>query len=173
MPDLHPPNSESGSPDFERLFAEHESALNAYARAILPDWILVEKAVQEAREEIRKNSDSFPGEDDFLPWAKRFVRAGCLSAAEQSGRSRPVFSESVLELLADESEEEEDAVGWDQSVGAMRQCLNKFSKTHQELLLAPHSEEAREGRETSCGMLSRLRARLAKCIAKARGKEAD
>ena len=116
--------------------------------------------------------DQLREEEGFLPWGKVIVRFKCLSVIGKLGRDRHVFSEGVLELLADEAEAidaERDAA----RMPALRSCLEGFSKPHQELLLAPYSGEGRVKRLAEEGgrsanalykLLGRLREKLAGCV---------
>jgi RNA polymerase sigma-70 factor (ECF subfamily) len=166
--------------DFMRLLMRHEPALRAYARSLLPDWHLVDEAIQEASVTLWQKFDQLGDESGFLPWAKVVVRFKCLSVIGQLGRDRKVFSEGVLELLAAEAESfdvEERAA----AMQALRSCLSKFSLPHQELLLAPYSGEGRvtalaeqSGKSANAlyKLLGRLREKLSDCVTQNLPKEA-
>ena len=94
---------------FMRLLMRHEPALRAFARSLLPTWDLVDEVIQEASLTLWEKFDQLESESGFLPWAKVIVRFKCLSAIGKLGRDRHVFSEGVLELLADEA----DSLGHD------------------------------------------------------------
>lgn len=167
----HPENSLSQR-DFMRLLIQHEPALRAYSRSILPDWNLVDEVIQEASVTLWQKFDQLRNEEGFLPWAKVIVRFKCLSEIGKLGRDRHVFSDGVLEMLADEAEAF-DVEEREQSMRALRCCLDKFSKPHQELLLAPYSGEGRvtmlaeqAGKSANAlyKLLGRLREKLANCI---------
>ena len=40
--------------NFFRLYVKHEPTLRAYARSIVPDWNLVDEAMQEERRHVAK-----------------------------------------------------------------------------------------------------------------------
>ena len=100
------------------------------------------------------------------------VRFKCLSAISKMRRDRHVFSDGVLELLADEAEAidaEEQAA----ARRALRTCLTGFTKSHQELLLAPYSGDGRvksiaeqSGKSANAlyKLLGRLREKLSECV---------
>lgn len=155
-----------------RLFVRHEPVLRAYARTILPDWDCVDDALQEASVTMWEKLEQLQDGDGFLPWAKVIVRFKCLSAAAALSRRRPILSEQVLELLADEaaSTEPEDFISLR---GALKGCLAEFRPSHQELLLAPYSDQGRvkrlaeqSGKSANAlyKLLGRLREKLARCI---------
>lgn len=158
--------------EFMRMFLQHEPALRAFARSILPDWDAVDDALQEASVTMWEKLPQLRDRDGFLPWAKVIVRFKCLAAIERERRERCVFSDEVLAMLADEAE------GMDADhVLAVRRalttCLKRFSGAHQELLLAPYGQGARvkelaeqydKSENAFYKLLGRLREKLASCI---------
>ncbi|MGK0189897.1 MAG: RNA polymerase sigma-70 factor (ECF subfamily) [Verrucomicrobiales bacterium] len=167
----HPERALSQS-DFVRLLMQHEPALRAFARSLLPDWNLVDEVIQDASIVLWEKFDQLRDEPGFLPWTKVVVRFKCLSAIGKLGRDRHVFSAGVLELLADEAESI-DRDGQAARMRALRTCLDKFSSAHQELLLAPYAGDGRvkvlaeqSGRSANAlyKLLGRLRDKLSDCI---------
>ena len=158
--------------DFMRLLMQHEPALRAYSRALLPDWQSVDEVIQEASVTLWEKFAQLRDEAGFLPWAKVIVRFKCLSQIGKLRRERQVFSEGVLEMLAEEAEAF-DAEERERSMRALRSCLDGFSQPHQELLLAPYAGEGRvtvlaeqAGKSANAlyKLLGRLREKLAECI---------
>lgn len=155
-----------------RLLMRNEPALRAYSRSMLPDWHAVDEVIQEASITLWEKFGQLRDESGFLPWAKVIVRFKCLSAVSKMRRDRHVFSEGVLELLADEAAAM-DAEEQEAAQCALRQCLANFSKPHQELLLAPYSGEGRvkiiaeeSGKSANAlyKLLGRLREKLSACV---------
>ncbi len=180
MADSEQPRNELNEGDFMRLLMKHEPALRAFSRSLLPDWNLVDEVIQEASLTLWQKFGQLESESGFLPWAKVVVRFKCLSAIRDLGRDRHVFSEGVLELLADEAAEL-DADDHAQAMRALRVCLDKFSNPHQELLLAPYSGEGRvkrlaeeSGKSANAlyKLLGRLREKLSECVHESIAKEA-
>jgi RNA polymerase sigma-70 factor (ECF subfamily) len=100
------------------------------------------------------------------------VRFKALSAIDRLRRDRHVFSDRVLELLAQEAEafEVEER---ERSLRALRLCLEGFTPEHQELLLAPYfgegrvitlAEQAGKSANALYKLLTRLREKLHACI---------
>ena len=158
--------------EFMRLFLQHEPALRAFARSILPDWEAVDDALQEASVTMWEKLGQLRDENGFLPWAKVILRFKCLSAVAASRRQREVFSDEVLQLLADEAESMSR-----QDVADLRHalstCLARFSDAHQQLLLAPYTGVGRVKQlAEECGkpvnalykLLGRLRGKLGACV---------
>ena len=160
-----------------RLFVKHEPALRAFARSILPDWALVDDALQEASVTMWEKLSQVRNEDGFLPWAKVILRFKCLAAVSAMRRDRHVLSGvvlsgAVLELIADEAEAmtAEDTAAVRQALDV---CLTQFSEAHQELLLAPYAGDGRvkriaeeSGKSVNAlyKMLGRLREKLGSCV---------
>lgn len=170
-----PPNSGdwANEGDFMRLLMLNEPALRAFARTMLPDWSLVDEAIQEASVTLWQKFGQLDCEAGFLPWAKVIVRFKCLSLIGTLRRDRLVFSDRVLELLADEAESL-DANHQAAAMKALRRCLDKFSDPHQQLLLAPFATDggvktmaAQAGKSPNAlyKLLGRLRCKLATCVA--------
>ena len=172
MADPAPSDRTLDQGDFMRLLMQHEPALRAFARSLLPNWHLVDEVIQEASVTAWEKFDQLRDEPGFLPWAKVIVRFKCLSAIGKLGRDRLVFSEGVLELLADEAEQI-DAEEQAEKMVALRGCLARFSKPHQELLLAPYAgdgrvrsiaEESGKSANALYKLLGRLREKLSTCV---------
>ena len=166
----------SGGPvaddQFLRVFVASESALRAFARSIVPDWDAVDEVMQEASIVLWRKFGELDAVGNFLPWAKVVVRFEALRARRRYARDRLVFSEELLDLLAEESAntaEEERLI----EAAALRSCLGKLSPAHQELVLAPYAGAGRVkelGEQTSrtanslYKLLARLRAKLQECV---------
>lgn len=171
-----PPFESSKTPltqsDFIRLLMKHEPVLRAYARTLLPDWKSVDDVLQEASVTLWEKFSQVRDEDGFLPWAKTVVRFKALSAVDRLRRDRHVFSDRVLELLAEEAESLQ-AGERERSLQALRLCLEGLTSVHQELLLAPYfgdgrvtrlAEQAGKSANALYKLLTRLREKLHACI---------
>ncbi|TWT42787.1 RNA polymerase sigma factor [Thalassoglobus neptunius] len=155
-----------------RQFVRHEPVLRAYARTLLPDWNVVDDALQEASVTMWEKRSDLESASGFLPWAKVVVRFKCLSAIAAARRSRPLLTDEMLQQLADEA----DALQLEELASirsAHSKCLGKFNAAHQELILAPYSESGRvQQLAGQCGksahalykLLGRLRDKLADCM---------
>jgi RNA polymerase sigma-70 factor (ECF subfamily) len=166
------PPFELSEPRFLSMLVHHEPALRAYARSLVPDWDLVDEALQEASVVMWQKRGQLESSDGFLPWAKVVLRFKCLRQVEKLRSQRPLLSEEVLAKLADrgESRSTEAAAA---RAKALHECLGQFSSEHRELLLAPHSSatsvvELAERRDKTPNalykLLGRLREQLADCI---------
>jgi RNA polymerase sigma-70 factor (ECF subfamily) len=158
--------------DFIRLLVKNEPVLRLYARTLLPDWKSVDDVLQEASVTLWEKFSQLRDEAGFLPWAKTVVRFKALSAIDRLRRDRHVFSDRVLELLAQEAEAFE-AEERERSLRALRSCLEGFTPEHRELLLAPYfgegrvitlAEQAGKSANALYKLLTRLREKLLTCV---------
>ena len=161
--------TESG---FLALLVKHEPALRGYARGLVPDWDLVDEALQEASVTMWQKRDQLESADGFVPWARVILRFKCLRQLEKLRSRRPLLSDEMLETLAEraESRSVEDSTARGR---ALHCCLDQFSAEHRELLLAPHSSthtivDLAQRRNKSANslykLLARLREQLTDCI---------
>lgn len=157
---------------FLRLFVQHEQALRAYARVMVPNWDAVDEVIQEASVVMWRKLDLLDSPENFLPWAKVIVRFEALRARRDFARDRLVFSEELLSMLADEAAETEDEL-LAREKAALERCFKRLSPAHRELLLAPYAgcgrvKELAEQTERSVNslykLLGRLRSKLQGCI---------
>ena len=166
------PQFELTEPDFLELLVKHEPALRAYARGLVPDWDLVDEALQEASVTMWQKRGQLESVDGFVPWARVVLRYKCLRQLEILRSRRPLLSDEMIQALADRGENRsaEDAIARERALHA---CLDQFSADHRELLLAPHCStttvvELAERRKKSPNalykLLSRLREQLTECI---------
>jgi RNA polymerase sigma-70 factor (ECF subfamily) len=158
--------------DFLRLFVKNEDSLRAFARVLLPTWEAVDEAMQEASVVMWRKLGQVQTPDGFLPWAKVILRFEALRLRRQHARDRHVFSEEVLELLANEAAEVAEDV-WESEREALRSCLASMNQHHRELVLAPYAGEGQVTRiaeRTSRSvnslykLLGRLREKLLTCV---------
>ena len=166
------PKFELSESDFLTLLVKHEPAFRGYARSFVPDWDLVDEALQETSVTMWQKRDQLQNVDGFAPWGKVILRFKCLRQLEKLRSRRPLLSDQMLETLAERSERSnaEDSTSRER---ALHVCLNRFSSEHRELLIAPHRSDHSVVEIAKCQnrspnslykLLGRLRDRLANCI---------
>lgn len=158
--------------DFVALLVKHEPALRAFARVLVPDWDLVDEALQEASVTMWGKREQLESQDGFLPWARAILRFKCLRQLEKLRSRRPLLSDEMLEVLAERSQGRSEELFTSRG-RALHACLNQFSSAHRELLLAPHSptltianlaERTEKSANSLYKLLGRLREKLVECI---------
>jgi RNA polymerase sigma-70 factor (ECF subfamily) len=85
------PQFELTEPDFLELLVKHEPALRAYARGLVPDWDLVDEALQEASVTMWQKRGQLESADGFVPWARVVLRYKCLRQLEILRSRRPLL----------------------------------------------------------------------------------
>ncbi len=154
--------------DFMRLLLQHENALRAFARSLLPDWGAVDDVLQDASVIMWQKLGQLEDEDGFLPWGKVIVRFHCYRYLEQKKRKGAVFSNELVAILADEAEEISEAEH-SKRRQALESCLGKLSSPERELVLAPYLHHGRikelaELGGTSANALYKKLGRLRNCL---------
>jgi len=159
-------------PAFLALLVRHEPALRAYARSLVPDWDLVDEALQEASVTMWEKRGQLKELGGFVPWAQVILRFKCLRQVEKLRARLPLLSDGLLETLTDRRESQA-AYGAAARGKALHECLNQFSEEHRELLLAPHCSTytvvdlaGRRNKSVNSlyKLLGRLREQLAECV---------
>ena len=158
--------------DFMRLLLQHENALRAFSRSLLPGWDAVDDVTQDASVIMWQKLSQLDDEEGFLPWGKVIVRFHCYRYLEQKKRKGAVFSNELVAILADEAEQINEAEH-SKRRRALESCLGKLSDPERELVLAPYlhhgriTELAEHGGTSANALykkLGRLRDRLRNCV---------
>ncbi len=158
--------------DFMRLLLQHENALRAFARSLLPGWDAVDDVIQDASVIMWQKLGQLDDEEGFLPWGKVIVRFHCYRYLEQKKRKGAVFSNELVAILADEAEQINE-VEHSQCRQALESCLGKLSHSERELVFAPCLHHGRITELAELGgtsanalykKLGRLRDRLRNCV---------
>lgn len=158
--------------DFMRLLLQHENALRAFARSLLPSWEGVDDVIQDASVIMWQKLGQLDAEEGFLPWGKVIVRFHCYRYLEQKKRKGAVFSNELVAILADEAEQISEAEH-SQRRQALESCLGKLSHSERELVFAPYLQHGRITELADLGgtsanalykKIGRLRDRLRNCV---------
>ena len=159
---------------FMRLFVTHEPELRAFLRTLLPSWEAVDDVLQEGSLVMWKKFGQLEEEEGFVPWAKVILRFKAMHACRTVARDRLVLSEETLELLADESPDQDPGrMGRERS--ALDTCLQKLSSENREIVLLQYrkpgglAELANQSGRTPNSLyklIGRLREKLRQCVEK-------
>jgi RNA polymerase sigma-70 factor (ECF subfamily) len=128
------PNSEPDRDEemFVRLLAQHENDLCRYVQSLAFDPSAVDDIMQEVAVALWNKFDQYDPERPFIPWACRFAYFQVLKFRSKRGRSRLVFGDNLVELLAADYEEEREQVTARRR--ALDGCLAKLSRGDRELI---------------------------------------
>lgn len=126
---------------FLSLFAEHEPALRAFVRALLPSLSDASDVTQEVAVVLWQKFSEFDATRDFRKWAFGVARYEVLAFLRDRGRDRHVFSGDLVNQLADEAEE--SGPRHDAQREALETCLQKLPESQRSLVLAAYGTGVR------------------------------
>lgn len=156
---------------FVELIVKHERALSRYIRSMLPRMGDVEEVWQATAIELWEKFDQYDSEREFLPWAQRFAYFEVLKFRRKAARDRMVFSEEVLQAVADTHAASNDKLAVRSR--ALQGCLKKLSADELNLLRTRYestttigmiAEQLQTTAKTLYRRLDRIRQRLAECV---------
>ena len=156
---------------FMRFFTRHEGALRCFVRTLLPSWHDVDEVMQDVSIAAWTKFDRFDPQSDFARWAATIARYEVLNYRRTKARDRLVFDEDLIQLLADECQEEFAAS--EQERRALDGCLDKLPAQQRELVLRvysagqkikPIAEEIGVSPNALYKTLGRLRLIMLRCI---------
>lgn len=166
-----PPENDDRYEAFVRQFVACESRLRAFLRTLLPAWEDVDDALQETSIVAWRKFADFADGTSFLNWLFAIARFEALKVRRKQARSPLVFSEEVLELLADEAPDEAERL--DAERHALAHCLDRLTPAQRELLERSYQpgvkfhEVAAHAGHSAAGfykVIQRLRATLLDCV---------
>lgn len=169
--DASPPPDDARYEAFVRQFVAREPRLRAFLRTLLPAWEDVDDALQETSLVAWRKFRQFEEGSNFLNWLFAIARFEALKVRRQRARSPLVFSEELLELLADEGAEEAEQMEAERR--ALTHCLEELQPAQRELLersyqpgVKFHEVAAQAGRSATgfYKVIQRLRAALLQCV---------
>jgi RNA polymerase sigma-70 factor (ECF subfamily) len=126
---------------FLRLYVEHEEALRCFLLTLLPGREEAREVMQGVAVVLWRKFGSLSAPDDFRRWAFGVARLEALTFIRDRQRDRLVFDEEVMNLLADESDDQADAYAAERE--ALDECLGKLAPAQRKLLEAAYDPGAR------------------------------
>lgn len=158
---------------FLRLFTSLEPALRVHVRRLVPSRADADDVLQEVAVVLWRKFDDFEPDTSFRSWAFKVAKYEVLAWRRDKARGREILSETVIELLADESDRDEPRFAREREL--LRQCLAAMQQEHRNLLLAAYQPGARiqdvalrSGRSIGgfYQWLHRVKRTLLECVAK-------
>jgi RNA polymerase sigma-70 factor (ECF subfamily) len=159
---------------FVTLFVENEPALRSYILSLVTNWADMKEILQQTSMILWRKFDQFEEGSNFRGWAFKIARFEALNYLKKRRRSKLVFSNETLEMLASEDPREEDVL--ERERHALSRCLQKLKPEQREILADCYESDqtikdvARKRRRTVEGlykMVQRLRSTLFDCVQKA------
>ncbi|MBE7495044.1 MAG: sigma-70 family RNA polymerase sigma factor [Verrucomicrobiaceae bacterium] len=161
------PNAE----DLILLLTRHQEALFRYIFSLVPCEADARDILQETSVALFRKFDQYDATRPFLPWAYRFAYLQVQKHREKAARSPLLFSEDVMDLIANERALIEPRL--DERLRLLDACLAKLTPQDKELVTRRYAlrEGAEEmmrrfamSRRTLFRNLEMLRQRLHECV---------
>lgn len=156
---------------FVRLLARHQAGLRRYVLILLADPTSVDDVLQETSVAIWRKFEEYQADQPFLPWACKFAYFEVLKHRRKQTTQRRMFSDTVIEALAEESVPREDRLASERA--ALAGCLDQLPASDRELVglryatAATVATLARETGQSAKALyrdLERIRRLLADCV---------
>jgi RNA polymerase sigma-70 factor (ECF subfamily) len=161
---------------FLRLFLQNERRLYAYILTLLPNRADADDVLQEASLVMWDKFDAGQPPADFVAWGCRISYFKVLDFRKKCHRSRVLFSQPLLERLAETAVEHRAALQLDERREALAGCLAKLSRRDRDLLARRFAEGATtQSTATEVGRsvdavykaLAKIRQALFECVTRA------
>ena len=165
---------------FVQLFVETEPALRSFILSQIGNWADMNEILQQTSLILWRKFDQYEEGTNFRSWSFKIARYEILNFLKKQRRSRLVFCDETLELLAVDEPEEEDYL--EEQRHALAECLEKLKPDQRALLRECYEdgntmkEVARVQRRSLDALyksIQRLRASLLKCVERVVAKEVD
>jgi RNA polymerase sigma-70 factor, ECF subfamily len=165
------PFSNDARDDFARLLVQNDRALFRYILTFVSRLGDAEEIWQRVATVLWQKFSDYDSTRAFLPWAQGVAYFEILKFKTEMARSRLIFSEDVLNLLADTRESMSPVL--EAQMAALHECLGNIGAEAAELLKRRYSDSetvaslAAERGKTAKSFyrrLDRLRDLIANCI---------
>jgi RNA polymerase sigma-70 factor (ECF subfamily) len=165
---------------FLRLFLQNERRLYAYILTLLPHRADADDVLQEASLVMWDKFDAAHPPTDFAAWGCRIAYYKVLDFCKKRQRSKVLFSQAMLERVAETGIEQAPALQLDERRAALDGCIEKLCSRDRDLLARRFAEgattqstAAQVGRSADAvyKALARIRQALFDCVSRALAKE--
>jgi RNA polymerase sigma-70 factor (ECF subfamily) len=119
---------------FLRLFLQNERRVYAYILTLLPNRADADDVLQEASLVMWDKFDPEQPPSDFAAWGCRIAYFKVLDFCKKRQRSRVVFSQAMLERIAETAVEQAASLQLDERREALAGCIEKLSSRDRDLL---------------------------------------
>lgn len=124
--------------EFLRIHARHEARLHGFILSLLPNWSDAEEVLQETATILWSKYDSFKPGTSYFAWACQIARFEVSRYLRRQHRSRMIFNENVLDMIAQSSESMDDELFARQQ--ALADCVEKLSDKDRRLVVLRYHE---------------------------------
>ena len=127
---------------FLRLFLQNQRRIYAYVLTLLPNRADADDVFQEASLVLWDKFDEDSPPDDFAAWGCRIAYFKVLDFCKKHQRSRVLFSQAMLERVAETAVEQSATLQLDERREALAGCLGKLAARDRDLLAARFADGA-------------------------------
>jgi RNA polymerase sigma-70 factor (ECF subfamily) len=125
-------DSSDPNAEFLELYSHNYARLRYYLLTLMPFADDAADVLQETSLVLWKKFDTYTSGTNFFAWACKIARLQAMKFREQRGKSSVVFSDDLMDKLAEEAAEDRFAPG--NSLRYLRQCLQQLSPRNQQLI---------------------------------------
>lgn len=129
--DPHPPMADAAQ--FVRLLTLHERRVYAFILSLIPNWADADEVLQETNVRLWNEFDKFVPGSDFGAWACAVARYQVLTFRKKRGREKVQFTDEFLDVVARESQADDDSAARHQALAG---CVDELNPNHREILRA-------------------------------------
>lgn len=158
--------------EFISLYVRHELELRSFARSLTLQREDASDVVQDACVAMWRKIHTLESPRAFRSWAYSYVRLTALNQRRKKQASRLEFTGEMMEIMADEWEDEGELIGAEREALAL--CLGDLPETQRKLLNLYYTSQKTTAAELSKRLqkpvagiykaLERTRAALRGCI---------
>lgn len=176
-PTTNPPTDRA---EFFALYTRHSRQLYGYLRAVVPQQADAEDAFQEVSAVLWKKFDSFTPGTNFAAWAMQVARYWVLNWHESKHRQPISTSDDLLESIALDSLEMNDAL--EAQHAALADCYQQLNVDQRRLVdrryrsgisVRQLADEEQQPLRSMYRLLEQIHAALLRCIDRKLGKDAS
>lgn len=118
---------------FVQHFSANARRIHAYIYTLLPRWSDADDVFQETSRVLWEKFGDFTLDTDFFVWAREVARYQVLAFRQRQARSRIVFSDEFLEVVAAATAEHSERLEAEQR--ALTECIEKLKGSQKKLVL--------------------------------------
>ena len=164
--------SDSVSVEFSQQLTQIQRKLYSYILSLVPNRAEAEDILQESNFVLCRKAKEYDKDRNFQAWAFRIARYQVMAFLKTRKRSKLIFSEGIVELLA---EELEDNSRFEKMRKALSFCLDELSERSRAVArlrfernctLLEIAEKLGRPMGTISATLYRVRVALAQCVRK-------
>lgn len=164
--------------EFVSLYVRHEPAVFSFVLSMVQNTADAEDVTQRASMTMWRCFDQYQSGTNFRNWAFQIAKNAALNHLKKIRRDRHVFSEKLITILAEQTEER--AENLDARRRALDFCLKKLPKADHQMVagcyaegsnIRSFAEQAGESANKIYKRLNRVRSQLQKCIVRQLGLE--